>query len=178
MVLGVLAFLVAPIQSYLFRVSGAQHIKRIRATSFEGLTHQKISSFDDAEKLSQRADVGGLPASSLEGSTVNEIDEDDKIVREKIGNQENQKVVKDRNGKLDQLKEKLIMVFEVMQDTLEVMTYTPGYPPYKECVNPTSNEDHDKSSEKATNLAGSDAINQGIQEIEGNQEDRYKSSKT
>ncbi|KAF3781642.1 hypothetical protein EJ110_NYTH29123 [Nymphaea thermarum] len=47
----------------------------------------------------------------------------------------------------------------------------------EDCANPTNKEDHDKSSEKATNLAGSDAINQGIQVIKGNQKDRYKSSK-
>ncbi|XP_031490564.1 ABC transporter B family member 11-like [Nymphaea colorata] len=52
LVLGVTAFLVGPIQSYLFGVAGAQLIKRIRAMSFEGVIHQEISWFDDAENSS------------------------------------------------------------------------------------------------------------------------------
>ncbi|KAF3776659.1 hypothetical protein EJ110_NYTH38637 [Nymphaea thermarum] len=38
-----------------------------------------------------------------------------------------------------------------------------SYPSHEDCANPTNEEDHDKSSEKATILTGLDEINQGHQ---------------
>ncbi|XP_042405057.1 ABC transporter B family member 11-like [Zingiber officinale] len=50
--IGLIAFLVVPVQYYLFGVAGAKLIQRIRSLSFEKMVHQEIGWFDEPSNSS------------------------------------------------------------------------------------------------------------------------------
>ncbi|KAG0461346.1 hypothetical protein HPP92_021643 [Vanilla planifolia] len=73
-ILGVIAFFVAPLQRYFFGVAGGKLIERLRSLSFERTVHQEISWFDDPANSSgvigARLSSDAVRVNSLVGDTL------------------------------------------------------------------------------------------------------------